>query len=589
MMLRARFDRQDSSTFAAKARRLFESGASHGAMKLTLGAVAATAGIGAFSAPLMAQAVVIEGDTTGAATFDSPNANGTSPPVSTAGSATFPYQAYTLTATTSGNTTFIESGSAPYSIGDAYLALYGGSFNPAAPLTNALQVNDDDGPGLDAQITQNLTAGNAYVAVPQSFSGGVGTYSLTIDQPMSIATTLASNANTTISTNTGIITAPDDGIFVSALGGATTINVANLIFATNQGVDVSSTSGAINVNQTAIGSVIAGSAGAIDLTSASGNIGVATQGIISGGSAAGINAVTGGNVTVSSTGSITGAEGVYAETTNGGNLSVKASNVTSSTGDGITAINSAAGANAGTINVTLNGGTALVSANNGIVTNSGVSTGATTINVDGEIDAVNTGVQGTSTVGAITVNVATAGKIDPLIGVDLSTVSGTLAVNNAGLIEGDQHGVRLTASGAGDLNIDSAGAINGLIGNGITANTAGGDIDFKLDDVSGAVSYGVYAHTNAAGTIDITANGSITGGGMGIDAQNDAGNLSVTNNSDITGGVHGIYAQTNTGTLTIDGAGTWDGNAGSGIRIQNAFGDTSINITGAVTGATEGI
>lgn len=58
-MLRARFERTDSSTFAAKARRLFESGASHGAMKLTLGAVAVTSGAFMFTTPAVAACAIV--------------------------------------------------------------------------------------------------------------------------------------------------------------------------------------------------------------------------------------------------------------------------------------------------------------------------------------------------------------------------------------------------------------------------------------------------------------------------------------------------------------------------------------------------
>lgn len=434
-MLRARFERNDSSTFATKARRLFESGASHQAMKLTLGAVAVSAGIGGFSAPVFAQAISISGDNTGSSTFDRPADNGAAAPVALDPvGAGVNYQTYTIVPSTTTSTQIdLLTGTNV----DPFLVLYSNPFNPAAPLTNALLANDDVVSGVirSSTMTTNLTGGSTYNVVATSWRNDFfGTYQLNISQAAAVATTLSTNANTTINANTGIITAPDDGIFVSALGGTTTVNVANQIFATNQGVDISSTSGNIDINQTAIGSVIAGGDGAIDATSASGNIDIATVGILSGGSAAGVNAVTGGSVTMDSSGSITGAEGVYVETTNGGNLSVKASNVTGSTGDGITAINSAAGANAGTIDVTLNGGTALVAAGDGIVTNSGASTGATTVNVNGEIDAAGTGVSGTSTLGNITVNVATAGKIDPLIGVDLSTVSGTLAVVNAGLI-----------------------------------------------------------------------------------------------------------------------------------------------------------
>jgi hypothetical protein len=65
---------------------------------------------------------------------------------------------------------------------DETIILYNGSFDPSAPLTNCIQMNDDDPAGgtLEARIPAvYLTAGTNYVLVATSFCcGSTGTYSI---------------------------------------------------------------------------------------------------------------------------------------------------------------------------------------------------------------------------------------------------------------------------------------------------------------------------------------------------------------------------------------------------------------------------
>jgi hypothetical protein len=108
-------------------------------------------------------------------------------------------------------------------------------------------------------------------------------------------------------------------------------------------------------------------------------------------------------------------------------VAVTAGDITSTAGSGILALNGLAAANSGTIDVTLTAGRT-VTANSagvyGIRTDSGQSTGTTTINVNGTINAGAVGVRSISTLGDIVTNVSATGVIDPVIGVDQVTVSG---------------------------------------------------------------------------------------------------------------------------------------------------------------------
>lgn len=60
---------------------------------------------------------------------------------------------------------------------DTFLALYRGAFNPASPLTNLVQVDDDSGAGLLSLLTSSLQAGTQYFVALSSYGNAqYGTY-----------------------------------------------------------------------------------------------------------------------------------------------------------------------------------------------------------------------------------------------------------------------------------------------------------------------------------------------------------------------------------------------------------------------------
>ncbi len=56
---------------------------------------------------------------------------------------------------------------------DSYLILYENGFDPADPLANALEADDDDGAGLLSRINYDLVAGTNYFLVTTTFSNNL--------------------------------------------------------------------------------------------------------------------------------------------------------------------------------------------------------------------------------------------------------------------------------------------------------------------------------------------------------------------------------------------------------------------------------
>ena len=81
------------------------------------------------------------------------------------------YDVYGFTVTANGSYV-METLSAAFTTGtadDTFITVYQNIFNPLAPLTNALQADDDNGPGALSTITRSLNTGVNYFLVVTSF------------------------------------------------------------------------------------------------------------------------------------------------------------------------------------------------------------------------------------------------------------------------------------------------------------------------------------------------------------------------------------------------------------------------------------
>lgn len=126
-------------------------------------AVLVAAAVAASAAPTLADTFVYMSGTFEPG-FNRPN-EGAPPTTLSAFATNVPLNAQAFTVSVSGLYSFTLT--ADY---NAFLVLYQNSFDPSAPLANALIADDDGGPGLNPAFDFNLTAGVTYIVVPTGFA-----------------------------------------------------------------------------------------------------------------------------------------------------------------------------------------------------------------------------------------------------------------------------------------------------------------------------------------------------------------------------------------------------------------------------------
>lgn len=133
------------------------------------------------SVPAIAGVAVVEGDTTGRPTYN--RLLDGFPVLALIGTAV-PFQATPFSVTVQGRYAFVSTSlTEGY---DNFLSLYAGTFDPADPVTNSVESNDDldDGEFGQSGFALDLLAGVPYIAVSTGFSNDdFGAYSLSITGP----------------------------------------------------------------------------------------------------------------------------------------------------------------------------------------------------------------------------------------------------------------------------------------------------------------------------------------------------------------------------------------------------------------------
>ncbi|MFA9441892.1 autotransporter outer membrane beta-barrel domain-containing protein, partial [Uliginosibacterium sp. sgz301328] len=332
-------------------------------------------------------------------------------------------------------------------------------------------------------------------------------------------------------------------------------------------------------------------------------------------------------VTQGSGGSISGYSGIHAYNWGTGATTVSvAGDVTGSGDRGIDAY----GASATTdLTVTQSGGTISGQSNGIWAKNDG--TGATNINVAGDISSSNSAIEvfggvtgtdltvtqsgGTITAGknvgivaqnwgsgATTVNVAgdvtSAGHTGVLVNSEAHTTALTV-IQRSGSISGGT-GISATNSGTGATSISVAGNVTGTNNYGISAENGPSATDMTITQSAGnitASSDGIWAYNEGTGATSISVAGNITSAdATGINVLNGetATDVTITQTSGtIFADCCGINAVNfGTGATSISVAGDVVGVEGLGIHALNGTATTGLTVTqrsGTISGMSDGI
>lgn len=414
--------------------------------------------------------------------------------------------------------------------------------------------------GSSFGVSAQSSTGNVKINGDAAITGGVGVQAVT-----------AGIGTVTVDTAGNITGTAGDGVTATANGsGTVTVNAAS-------------------------GFTILGAADGASATSAGGLVSVGGDGKYSGVSA-GIEALNtsgagGGGVTVSGAGTTvatvgTGIIASISNVANGADISVTRSGLVTGGAGGISATT------LGTGNVSVTGVTASGTSGPGILASS--TTGDVTISGTGNSTGA-TGVVGTSTGGNVDITVAAKGTT----GVDAST------------------------TGAGKVDVKSAGNITGTAGNGVTTSAVNGDTTITAsagDTISGSVA-GATAKSSGTGSIQAGGAGNYAGGtGPGISAiaSGTAGSVTVTGSGSTSStagtgilasignalnadavlvdrsgsitGVNGIDAATaGMGTVTVTTGGAVTATAGTGITATGAGGAVDVTVGNTIDATATGI
>jgi len=276
---------------------------------------------------------------------------------------------------------------------------------------------------------------------------------------------------------------------------------------------------------------------------------------------------------ITSAGASGGNNGIFALHNGTGDLTIVASGDvvgTGATSNGIYAFNhSAASGGLSITSVGVRGGTTGINARND-------GTGALTIIANGEVEGtLGTGIHAYNS---------------SALGTDLSVTS--LGVDG-GLV-----GIYARNNGTGTLTIVADGAVEGTLGSGIYAyshSAASSGLGITSAGVTGGVN-GIFARHNGMGELTVTANGDVAGGTTGINARNDgSGALTIVAEGDVVGtDGFGIYALNNgsTGTsltVTTGANGSVTGGAVGINAVHHGIEALTIVADGDVEGGSTGI
>ena len=309
-------------------------------------------------------------------------------------------------------------------------------------------------------------------------------------------------------------------------------------------------------------------------------------------SATGIMATVTGTaaVSVNASGSVSGASGKGIYAMGGGDLAITAAAVSGRT-HGIHAVGT--GADSG-VTIAASGPVSSTSGAGIHATSNGALSISASRLVSGS-GSSGSGIDATSS-GALTITAATVSGGQNGIKAS-NTGAGALSISASGPVSGSSGaGIYATSNGAGGVNVTASGAVAGTGGDAISVTSSGGDVSV---DAKGTVTStvddkkGISAMNNGTGNLTITADGSVSASGIGIEATS-IGTATITAKSAVTStdsdGISVINSGASLATLTVSAGGSGAITGGmAGIRASaSGSGDITLEVGRNVTGSGSG-
>src|SRR5215510_3693707 len=236
-------------------------------------------------------------------------------------------------------------------------------------------------------------------------SGGNGSTNITVNGSVldgGIKSTVLGSGLNTVTVGGSVVNTVGQGIFASAVNGATNITNSGTVTGFLAGIEAASTAGAITVTNS--GSVSA-----------------------TGAEAAGVLVQTeSGTALVNSTGTVTGSRGIDVRSASGP-IGIHANNVAATSGDGILGRS---------------------------------TTGAVSIETTGTINAFSNGITASSGTGSIDVNVLGGSITAGAAGILTTAVNGPTNIANFAIVTGSLAGILATGLGTGSVTVANAGSVS---------------------------------------------------------------------------------------------------------------------------------
>ncbi len=443
--------------------------------------------------------------------------------------------------------------------------------------TNGVDAVSNGGGSVTVTGTGNVLAGSGTGIIANS-SGGNGNVSVTPAGTVSGTTGIHASA-----TGTGTVTVTT----ASGAGGDVTGTAGD-------GIDAYAHDGNIDVTNNA--ALVSGTVtGVYAATDGAGAITIAGPGTYHGGTGDGIDARMYGAGPAATFG--------VSPSTNAGIWITGSGNSTSTSAVGINAY----------IDLTTNASDIVIDRSGTVMVGSGGGDG---------IDAVT---KGTGNIFVTGTGAVMAGTATTTIGVKAVAVTGNVDVEPASTVYGGGIGIDAETGGSGTVTVVTHGNITGNTDDGIRARSVNGNINVTTavgttvwgDKAGSGSGDGIDARASGAGNVHVIANSDVYGD-PGIIVTSVTGDAWATANGitqgltygvyaevtgtaatsfvladgsgNVTGGTIGIYANNDGhGTTTVSGSGTTIGNNGDGIDAYAIDGAVRVDRSNTVTGSKNGI